>query len=84
MYGESVCNIKKYCTRTRKIIREKEGQNPFGTRGVNSIRAIKSRRMSMMGLRTRIWEIRNAYKILVGKSEVMRSLLNTRLTCECN
>jgi hypothetical protein len=55
-----VCNVKKYCTRTRKIIREKEGQNPFGTRGVNNIRAIKSRKLSMMGLRTRIWEIRNA------------------------
>jgi len=32
-------------------LREKEGQNAFGTRGVKNIRAMKSRRMSTVGLR---------------------------------
>jgi len=40
----------------------------------NIIMVIKSRRMRWVGHAARMGQMRNAYKILVGKSEEMRAL----------
>jgi hypothetical protein len=45
---------------------------------------IKSRRMIWTGLVTLMGEVRNAYKILVGKLEGKRPLGRPRSRCESN
>jgi hypothetical protein len=46
----------------------------------NIIRVIKSWRMRWAGHVTRMGEVRNAYRILVGKPEEKRSLVISRHT----
>jgi hypothetical protein len=49
-----------------------------------TIRTIKSRRMRRAGYVTRLGEMRNAYRILVGKSEGKRPLGRPRHKWEYN
>jgi hypothetical protein len=50
----------------------------------NIITVIKTRRMRWTGHVVLTWDIRNAYNILIGKSERKRQLRKRRRRCEDN